>query len=197
MRQRKMQGRKTHRSVIHILWIVPWSAWRHFSKRIKSSTPSSKTELKEILLRDFPIVPRTDNPRETWREKFLLLKVKLFIPMSSKCHSSLRLKLNSSLNPTRWLPYSTDSFFHDFSFVFVSHDKYQSYKYEEEEKHSREICLHLTQPNQILQLNFNLKTTKHNTQTFQTWDIWGKFWKSSENEGSGVASPPPFPYPRI
>ena len=78
MRQRKMQGRKTHRSVIHILWIVPWSAWRHFSKRIKSSTPSSKTELKEILLRDLPIVPRTDNPRKTWRKKFFVIESKTF-----------------------------------------------------------------------------------------------------------------------
>ena len=61
---------------------------RNATKKDARSTPSSKTELKEILLRDLPIVPRTDNPRETWREKFLLLKVKLFIPMTSKCHLS-------------------------------------------------------------------------------------------------------------
>ena len=66
---RATQQGEMHRSVNRLLWSTPTSAGRHFLKRIKSSTPSSKTEMKEILLRDFPIVPRTDNPRKTWMRK--------------------------------------------------------------------------------------------------------------------------------
>ena len=55
----------------------------------------------------------------------------------SSSRSSLCSIAPPEVPPTSWLPYSTDCDFHDFAFVFVFHDKYQSYKYE---KHSREIC---------------------------------------------------------